>query len=195
TVTLTITGTNDAPVLTVDQTGSVQEDVAVSGGNLTDTGTLSFTDVDVTDTHTTSASYNSDAVWTGGSLTAGQVTAITSGFSVDSNSWDYTVANAALQFLAAGETITLSFDVTVTDDSGAANNSDTKTVTLTITGTILRDRTSLRDRATLRDRGSLRREAGDPGCEAGEVREVGPHRVASCWSATRAGVARGIRPR
>src|SRR6185295_5979540 len=135
TVTLTITGTNDAPVLTVDQTGSVQEDVAVSGGNLTDTGTLSFTDVDVTDTHTTSASYNSDAVWTGGSLTAGQVTAITSGFSVDSNSWDYTVANAALQFLAAGETITLSFDVTVTDDSGAANNSDTKTVTLTITGT------------------------------------------------------------
>src|SRR6185436_2829074 len=135
TVTLTITGTNDAPVLTVDQTGSVQEDVAVSGGNLTDTGTLSFTDVDVTDTHTTSASYNSDAVWTGGSLTAGQVTAITSGFSVDSNSWDYTVANAALQFLAAGETITLSFDVTVTDDSGAANDSDTKTVTLTITGT------------------------------------------------------------
>ena len=54
---------------------------------------------------------------------------------VDGNSWDYSVANAAVQFLGAGETITLSFAVTVTDDSGAANDSDTETVTITITGT------------------------------------------------------------
>jgi VCBS repeat-containing protein len=134
-VTITVTGTNDAPVLTVDTSGSVQEDVAVSGGNLTDSGTLSFTDVDVTDTHTVSQVYNGDAVWSGGSLSAAQVTAITSGFAVDSDSWDYTVANADLQFLGAGETITLSFDVTVTDDSGAGNDSDTETVTVTITGT------------------------------------------------------------
>jgi VCBS repeat-containing protein len=40
-----------------------------------------------------------------------------------------------VQFLGAGETITLSFDVTVTDDSGALNDSDIQTVTLTITGT------------------------------------------------------------
>ena len=40
-----------------------------------------------------------------------------------------------MQFLGAGETITLCFNVTVTDDSGAANDSDTETVTLTITGT------------------------------------------------------------
>ena len=46
--------------------------------------------------------------------------AISSGFTVDSNSWDYSVANSALQFLGAGETITLSFNVTVTDDSGRA---------------------------------------------------------------------------
>src|SRR5215207_5334127 len=135
TVTLTITGTNDAPALTVDHVGGVTEDLAVVGGNLTDSGVLSFADVDVTDTHTVSASYNSDASWSGGPLTAGQIAALSAGFTVDSNSWDYALANAAVQFLGAGETITLSFDVTVTDDSGALNDSDTQTVTLTITGT------------------------------------------------------------
>jgi large repetitive protein len=134
TVKITLTGTNDAPVLTVDQVGGVTEDLAVVGGNLTDSGVLSFADVDLTDTHTVAASYNS-ATWSGGTLTAGQIAALTAGFTVDSNSWDYALANAAVQFLGAGETITLSFDVTVTDDSGAVNDSDTQTVTLTITGT------------------------------------------------------------
>jgi VCBS repeat-containing protein len=132
-VTITLTGTNDAPVLTVDATGSVTEDA--SNPNLTDTGTLSFTDVDVNDTHTITSVYNNDANWTDGTLTAAQITAISSGFTVDNNSWDYTVANSELQFLGVGETITLSFNVTVTDDSGAANNSDTEVVTITIIGT------------------------------------------------------------
>ena len=133
-VTLTITGTNDAPALTVDQAGGVTEDIGVVSGNLSDTGLLSFTDADVNDTHVVTKSYNGDAAWSGGTLTAGQITALTTAFTVDNNSWDYTLANAAVQFLGAGETITLSFDVTVTDDSGALNNSDTQTVTLTITG-------------------------------------------------------------
>ena len=132
TITVTVTGTNDAPVLTVDQSGGVTEDA--NGATLTDTGTLSFTDVDVNDLHSVSTSYNGDASWSGGSLTAAEVAAVTSGFSADSNSWDYSMANNALNFLAAGETITLSFTVTVTDDSGAGNNSDSKVVTLTLTG-------------------------------------------------------------
>jgi VCBS repeat-containing protein len=65
TVTLTITGTNDAPVLTVDQVGGVTEDAA--NPTLTDSGVLSFTDVDVNDAHIVSKSYNSDASWSGGS--------------------------------------------------------------------------------------------------------------------------------
>ena len=52
-------------------------------------------------------------------LTGAQITALTSGFTVDANSWDYTVANSLLQFLREGETITFSFTVTVTDNSGA----------------------------------------------------------------------------
>jgi VCBS repeat-containing protein len=132
-VTFTITGTNDAPVLTIDPTGGVTEDSA--DPTLSDTGTLSLTDADVGDSHTVSSNYNGDASWSGGALTPAQVTELTSGFSADSDSWDYNVANAAVDFLAAGETITFSFDVTVTDDSGSANNSDTETVTITITGT------------------------------------------------------------
>ena len=134
-ITITITGTNDAPVLTVDTAGGVSEDVGVALGLVSDTGTLSFTDVDTNDTHSVSSLYNADAAWTGGSLSAAQIAAITSGFSADADSWDYSVANADLDFLGAGETITLSFDVTVTDDSGSANDSDTETVTITITGT------------------------------------------------------------
>ena len=101
---------------------------------MTDSGTLSFTDVDVGDAHTITSAYNGDAVWSGGTLSPAQVTAITAGFTAGGAGWNYTIANTALQFLGAGETITLSFAVTVTDNSGASNNSDTETVSLTLTG-------------------------------------------------------------
>ena len=130
TVTVTIEGTNDDPVLTVDASGVVTEDAA--DPTLTDSGTLSFTDADANDTHTVGATYNGDALWTGGPLTPAQIAALTAGFAVDSNSWDYSLANAAVQFLGEDETITLSFDVTVTDNQGG---SDTETVTITVTGT------------------------------------------------------------
>ncbi|GEM_PF-821924 len=133
-VVITITGTNDAPILSVDTAGAVTEDASTP--NLTDSGTLSFTDVDTTDTHTVSSSYNEDAVWIGGTLSAAQIAALTDGFSADADSWDYTALNADAQFLADGETVTFSYQVTVTDDSGVAlSNSDTETVTITITGT------------------------------------------------------------
>ena len=48
-VTVTVTGTNDQPTITAvgtDAIGSATEDVAVSGGNLTDTGTIAFNDID-----------------------------------------------------------------------------------------------------------------------------------------------------
>ena len=53
TVTVTITGTNDAPVLTVDRRPAASTEDATTP-NLTDSGTLSFTDVDVRPTPTTS---------------------------------------------------------------------------------------------------------------------------------------------
>ena len=55
-VTIVVTGTNDAPVITAHTDGAVTEDVAVDGGgNLHASGTVSFTNVDQNDTHTVSA--------------------------------------------------------------------------------------------------------------------------------------------
>src|SRR5947207_3174747 len=53
-VTVTITGTNDAPTITVagtDADGAVTEDATTP--SLSDTGTIAFNDVDLTDLHTT----------------------------------------------------------------------------------------------------------------------------------------------
>ncbi|WP_345866318.1 retention module-containing protein [Shewanella algae] len=132
TVTVTITGTNDAPVLSIDMSGAVTEDVDVINGMLSDSGDLSFTDVDINDSHSVSSSYNGDASWSGGALDQATQDALAAGFSVDNASWSYDIANSLVQFLAVGETITLSFDVTVDDGNGGT---DTDTVTVTITGT------------------------------------------------------------
>ena len=70
TVTITITGTNDAPVLTVERRGGGRPRTR-RRPNLTDSGTLSFTDVDVNDTPHDQRGYSTDAVWTGGTLTGG----------------------------------------------------------------------------------------------------------------------------
>ena len=54
-VTVTITGTNDAPVIVAqDLIGAVTEQGTPSG-NLTDSGVISFSDVDLTDVHLVSA--------------------------------------------------------------------------------------------------------------------------------------------
>src|SRR5690606_28139101 len=46
-------------------------------------------------------------------------------------SWDYSIAEAEVDFLAAGEVATAVFTITVTDDEG---NTDTQDITVTITG-------------------------------------------------------------
>src|SRR5262249_19743025 len=77
--TVTITGTDDLPVITsAAQTGAVTEDTNIdSSGNLNAAGgTITFTDVDLTDTHTVSASAPT-FVWSGGTLTAAQQAALT----------------------------------------------------------------------------------------------------------------------
>ncbi|WP_345861851.1 retention module-containing protein [Shewanella algae] len=132
TVTVTITGTNDAPVLSIDMSGAVTEDVDVLAGMLSDSGDLSFTDVDINDSHSVGSSYNGDVLWSGGALDQATQDALAAGFSVDNAGWSYDIANSLVQFLAVGETITLSFDVTVDDGNGGT---DTDTVTVTITGT------------------------------------------------------------
>ncbi|MCZ4089220.1 VCBS domain-containing protein [Sinorhizobium psoraleae] len=135
TVTITINGTNDAPVLTVDHTGSVTEDLGVLAGNLSDSGNLSYTDVDITDTHSVTSTLVGAPAWSGGDLstvlTASQIAELTNNFAIAGSNWTYNVSNALVQFLDSGETISFAYQVTVTDSHGAT---DTETVTITING-------------------------------------------------------------
>ena len=129
-VTFTINGSNDLPMITAQKlVGSVTEQTA-SGGNLTDSGTITFTDVDLTDVHlvspngapvgsvlgTLTAVKNSDTTGTGA---GGQLT------------WTYTVADSAIQYLAAGETKVESFIITLDDQHGGLI---TRQIDVTING-------------------------------------------------------------
>ncbi|MBR0842863.1 VCBS domain-containing protein [Bradyrhizobium liaoningense] len=144
-VTVTITGTNDAPTVTssaADATGAVTED---AGATLSIDGTLAIQDLDLIDTHAAQAvfkSSTSSAHLPGfdddtplGTFT---IDASVHEFSTDTNNgatlgWHFSLDNnnAVLQSLAQGQTITQVYTVTFTDDHGAHVSQD---VTVTING-------------------------------------------------------------
>ena len=131
TVTITIIGTNDGPIVaTTDVTGDVTE-LVIPVGNLTDFGTIAFSDDDLTDDHSVSAVTASAGAL--GSLTASVTTQASD---VDGTggviTWNYSVAASAVEFLAAGETKVETFTFNVLDDHGGSTQ---RTVTVTITGT------------------------------------------------------------
>ncbi|MBN9586425.1 MAG: VCBS domain-containing protein [Afipia sp.] len=163
TVTITITGTNDAPVLTADVAAGnpvlhyTDERQDRTGDTIADTacGTLSFTDVDLTDTHVASAALDADTttsiVWSGhsaSSLPAGLRAALQNAVSVsviDSTNtgagtvhWDFSASDELFDFLGKNETLTLTYNVTVADyyhDAGGAHlagTSSTQTITIVI---------------------------------------------------------------
>ena len=130
-VTVTVTGTNDAPTITVagtDALGAVTEDA--TSPDLSDTGTIAFNDIDLIDVHTTSV-VAAGTNTLGGTLVMGAVSesATTEPGTVG---WTYTVANAAVQYLANTETATESFTVTINDGQGGTVD---QLVTVTVTGT------------------------------------------------------------
>ncbi|WP_429017081.1 VCBS domain-containing protein [Aeromonas hydrophila] len=114
TVTITITGVNDAAVITGSDTGAVTEDE--TNPTLTETGTLSVTDVDGADEAKFVAGNGVASTGALGSLT------ITEG-----GAWTYNVDNSKVQYLGEGETKVETFTVASVDGT-------THTVTITITG-------------------------------------------------------------
>ncbi|MGY3364437.1 VCBS repeat-containing protein [Bradyrhizobium sp. GM2.4] len=127
-VTVTITGTNDNAVITVGASGAVTEDAHPTSE--TASGMLSFSDVDLSDTHSvTSVTPSAGAL---GMLTASVTTD-------DSHStgtggvitWNYSVADSAIQYLAQGQTKTETFTVHLFDGTSTVD----KIVTVIITGT------------------------------------------------------------
>jgi len=144
---------NRAPVLSPDA-GSPHALTEILGATNSSTldqapqtpGTLSFTDVNVGDTHTASASLHS-ATWSvvGGTIPSATQTALASAMSVSiavdgtsgSLDWQFGLADKNVDFLGAGETLTVVYDVTVADHHTGSSVSDSSTqqVTTIFTGT------------------------------------------------------------
>ncbi len=147
TVTVTILGTNHAPVITSDpESASLAELADITGSSATDstspipTDTLNFTDADTGDTHTVAVSVASDS-WSGGpSVPAATETDLatalsttlhdSTGTGTGSVDWSFSIPDQGLDFLAAGETLTVTYNVAVQDASTSAS----QTVTITIDG-------------------------------------------------------------
>ncbi|MGO4643339.1 VCBS domain-containing protein, partial [Mesorhizobium sp. 2RAF45] len=128
---VTITGTNDAPVITAqDLIGAVTEQVAPAG-NLSDSGVITFTDVDLTDVHLVSAT-GTPVGTTLGSLTAVKDSDTTGTGTGGQLTWTYTVADSAVEYLAKDQTKVESFTITLDDGNGGLI---TKQIDVTITGT------------------------------------------------------------
>ncbi|MDE5462635.1 hypothetical protein [Bradyrhizobium sp. CSS354] len=149
-ITITITGTNDKPVITTSVPVIIFEGgTSVPGGPLTSdvptTGTLSFDDVDLTDKHTVSAALTS-ATLPDGTVPPGPLAAFQSAMSVaiaagaDSTGDGTGTINWSLadlpvylaDFIPKGEVLTLVYTVTLRDAQGATSQ---QTITVTITGT------------------------------------------------------------
>ena len=129
-VTITVTGANDGPTITASDThatGAVTEDAQAP--TLSDTGTITFNDVDLTDAHTTAVAAEGNNSL-GGTLTMGTVSE-DSATAAGSVGWTYEVANSATQYLAAGETVQEKFTVTIADGHGGTMD---QLVIITVTG-------------------------------------------------------------
>src|SRR4051812_41126920 len=142
TVTVTVVGTNDAPIyLCGPESAHLTEGMNVSpAGDLTAHGDLLFTDIDLSDTHTVSTTVAASRSGGGAipisdaDLLAALSTTLedSSGHLLGEVDWNFALQNSAASFLSAGETLTLTYHVMVTDPAGG---SDTQAVTITILGT------------------------------------------------------------
>jgi large repetitive protein len=131
TVTITITGTNDGPIVAaVDVTGAATE-LGTPVGNLTDSGTIAFSDVDLTDVHSVGAvTASADAL---GTLTASVTTGTDDATGLGGVvTWNYSVAASALEYLAKDQTKVETFSFDISDGQGGVVS---RTVSVTLTGT------------------------------------------------------------
>lgn len=150
-ITITITGTNDKPVISTSvPVITFEGGTSVPGGPLRSdvptSGTLDFTDVDLTDKHTVSVALTSATLPDGSTVPPGPLAAFQSAMSVaiaagaDSTGDGTGTINWSLadlpvylaDFIPDGEVLTLTYTVTLTDSQGATSQ---KTITVTITGT------------------------------------------------------------
>ncbi|CAN7205389.1 cadherin-like domain-containing protein [Rhizobium sp. LjRoot258] len=133
-VVITVTGTNDAPVITGgDTSATVKEAGAGTGGDAVESGILDKTDVDGDDD---GSNDSWSVVASGNQIQVGSsVKGVYGMLSVDQNGkWTYNLDNGlpATQALKNGDQKLETFTVEVTDSHGV---SDTQTVSITVRGT------------------------------------------------------------
>jgi VCBS repeat-containing protein len=142
TLTLTVDGLNDPPKLAADLGSPHQLTEQLGTNNLSPdqvSGTLAFTDVDIGDTHSASASLHS-LLWSGGTTPGASASALASAMSdsivVDGTTgtlgWQFSLVDKNVDFLAKNETLTATYDITVTDNHSASSSQQ---VAVTFTGT------------------------------------------------------------
>lgn len=146
-VTVTITGTNDAPTITSDADAAMGRVTEDTGATLSAGGTLAIQDLDLIDTHTAQAVFKSSTSsahlpgFVDGTSNIGTFTIdpslAESGSDTENGAtlgWHFTLDNSdpVLQSLAEGQTITQVYTVTFDDHHGGTVSQD---VTVAITGT------------------------------------------------------------
>ncbi len=124
--TIHVVSVNEAPTI---NTAAVNQTMAETDAALVASGTVGFSDVDNGDTP--SATVTGQTVSTSGiTLTAGQISALENAFTIDAaGNWSFNVASP--DFLAAGQSMTLTSTVTVDDHHGGTTTQDE---IITITG-------------------------------------------------------------
>jgi VCBS repeat-containing protein len=131
TVSLTVTGTNDAPTIDSGATtasGSVTElpDGSANENNFNhqSDGSIAFHDLDTSDTHTATATPQGAGYY--GTFTLDPVNQ-----AGDTVAWHFNVDDSAIDGLTAGQVVTQTYTVQVSDGHGGTASQD---VTITITG-------------------------------------------------------------
>ena len=141
-INLSISGSYDQPQITVAMAGtSFTEFRNASSQALTASGTLGFNDVDAADTANVVFSLKTPASWNGGTLSPSLKTSLEAGFTLTTATsgltspgtvgWTYSASNLNLDFLGQGQSITLTYTVSITDPRGGIGTDD---VTITING-------------------------------------------------------------
>jgi len=139
--TISFSGTNDAPVISIVGNDSAATSLNENNDGLSKSGTLTVTDADTTDQVSSTVTGVTTTGPTGGlSNDALKAMLTLSPGTLEANSdahnnleWNFNSGNQAFNFLAAGETLTLTYAIQVSD--GHSGGTDTKNITVTIHGT------------------------------------------------------------
>ncbi|MGY4291831.1 VCBS repeat-containing protein [Bradyrhizobium sp. LM2.7] len=135
TVVLQFSGANDPVYITSSpQSGTVVEDAPAtpdSSDPLSAAGTISFSDVDLSDGHTANFAAAASNTTTLGTFSLDPVSEAANAAN-GSVQWHYALNNTAAQYLAAGQSVVEHYTVTVSDGHGSTTIQD---VAITIVGT------------------------------------------------------------